>query len=670
MVLKEIINKRFTDLGIKYQFAILSFFSFLICNFVIFPYWRNHIDIIHTWFETVCVFIALSSFCVLMLTYRVTRLSSNSILSFGFLLVAEFDLLHIISFEPLNNHSVWNIDLSIKFWILCSIIEALMLLAISVNSEKFVWNKWTTLAVMVIGVNIVTYLACYQSNLLQGLVLPTVLKTILEYLVIVVYTVTLLNLKCKIKNKNIAIYRYIFIGLLFGIMGELCVTLCSSFESLFYLWGHMLKIIFYWYLFIGIFHNTVIYPYEEVRKLYIEGEERYKSSFDNLTMGVVLTDLTGKIVKINRFLLDILGYSEEELLGLIFSDTILRGDNCIKDDYLRALLENDVNKIVSFERRYKHKYGYDVWLEVNVALVNDLMEKPKYFLYEIQDISSNKKVVELEIGMQDKRKELRDTIEMDKLRVEFFANLSHELRTPINVISGAIQLIELNLKDNMNENTIRNVNFIKQNSRRLLRLVNNLIDATKLEVGFYELNLRNFDIVSLVENISLGILEYTSLKNIQLIFDTDVEEKIILCDPNKIERIILNLLSNSLKFTNSGGSIIVNLYDRIDNIVIAVRDTGVGIPKDKQELIFERFRQVDKSFTKNSEGSGIGLAIVKALVELHGGRIEVESDIGMGSEFSITLPAYSADNEEIGKSSEIDLDRVERVKIEFSDISA
>jgi signal transduction histidine kinase len=209
---------------------------------------------------------------------------------------------------------------------------------------------------------------------------------------------------------------------------------------------------------------------------------------------------------------------------------------------------------------------------------------------------------------------------------------------------------------------------MKQNCYRLIRITNNLIDMNKIELGFYNMNFMNKDIVKVVEDISLSVVEFANLKKLELIFDTDVEEKVISCDSEKLERILLNLLSNAIKFTKPGGNIYVNVCDKGKYIVISVKDTGSGIPKNMLEKIFDNFVQVDNSLRRNAEGSGIGLALVKCLVEMQGGIIEVESELGVGSEFIVKLPAKINKNEVlINENSSLD-DRVEKIKIEFSDI--
>jgi signal transduction histidine kinase len=280
--------------------------------------------------------------------------------------------------------------------------------------------------------------------------------------------------------------------------------------------------------------------------------------------------------------------------------------------------------------------------------------------------------VKLESEVLKKSILLRQSEEFNKLKTQQFATVSHELKTPLNIIFSSVQLLE-NIYDK-NESIppkdtfFKYSNIMKQNCYRLIKITNNLIDMNKIDLGFYSMNFKNRDIVKVVEDISLSVVEFANLKKLEFIFDTDVEEKVISCDSEKLERILLNLLSNAIKFTKSGGNIYVNLYDKGEYIVISVKDTGSGIPKNMVEKIFDNFVQVDNSLRRGAEGSGIGLSLVKSLVEMHGGNIEVKSELGVGSEFIVKLPAKINVNEVlINEKSSLD-DKVEKIKIEFSDI--
>ena len=293
----------------------------------------------------------------------------------------------------------------------------------------------------------------------------------------------------------------------------------------------------------------------------------------------------------------------------------------------------------------------------------------KGIVLSLVDITARK---EAEEDQRKSKELLNEAIAIDELKNDFFSNLSHELRTPLNVIMSSLQLLDS--QKNIDTNTITDeygkyCRIMKQNCYRQLRLVNNMIDSTKIDSGFFEINLHNHNIVSIVEEITLSVSDYIKNKGIKLVFDTDVEEKITAIDMDVIERIVLNLLSNAIKFTNDGGIISVNIYDKGETILISVKDNGIGIPIDKHKFIFERFRQVDKSLTRNHEGSGIGLSLVKSLLEMHDGKISFKSEPNKGTEFFIEIPIRLVpDDVTIEKDDILKQNNVEKIHIEFADI--
>ncbi|MDF2890257.1 MAG: resE3 [Clostridia bacterium] len=291
------------------------------------------------------------------------------------------------------------------------------------------------------------------------------------------------------------------------------------------------------------------------------------------------------------------------------------------------------------------------------------------YLKETQD-----RLTQYDEKLEEKEKQIDQAMEYDKIKTEFFANVSHEMRTPLNIIYSTNQLMKVyhdkGIIGGKESNIDKYINIMNQNCYRLMKLVNNTIDITKIEAGFYKLNLKKVNIVSLVEDITMSIEEYAMIKDIKLVFDTELEEKIIICDPVAIERTMLNLLSNAIKFTKKEGSVYVNLTIGESNVCIEVEDTGIGIPKDKIDNVFDRFVQVDKSFTRQNEGSGMGLALVKALIEMHNGKIELISDLNKGSKFRVILPVKVEESiivEEV-EINEGSSDKTESVAIEFSDI--
>lgn len=276
--------------------------------------------------------------------------------------------------------------------------------------------------------------------------------------------------------------------------------------------------------------------------------------------------------------------------------------------------------------------------------------------------------------ISENKRLLDEIVKYDRVKTECFANISHELRTPLNIIFSTAQLFSLYADTDSKEMNVIKINkythIMKQNCYRLLRLVNNLIDITKIDSGFMELNLKNVNIIEVVENITLSTVEYIESKSRTIIFDTDIEEKIMAIDPEQLERVILNLISNATKFTSPGDTIEVNIYDKDKYILISIKDTGIGIPQDKLDSIFERFKQVDPLLSRRSEGSGIGLSLVKSLVEMHNGNISVKSSCDAGTEFLLEIPVTLIDEntnidilDDLSKQS-----NVEKIQIEFSDI--
>lgn len=405
-----------------------------------------------------------------------------------------------------------------------------------------------------------------------------------------------------------------------------------------------------------------------VEKFLRESEERNRRLVALLPDPIILQK-DARILYINNAAIKLLGGgNRHNFIGKGILDFIDVQPNKNKE-LLEMKLEDVTNEFTPFQElkivRKADKAAFDVEI---ASTVFDYSNK-KATLILLRDLSDRRKA-------EKYIKLFNEAIEYDKLKTQFFANLSHELRTPLNVILGTIQIMNQYLKEKVmqnNEELFENrLKILKQNCYRLLRLVNNLIDITKIDAGFYEVDLQNHNIINIVEEITLSVVEYAKQKKLTLVFDTDVEEKIIACDPDKIERIMLNLLSNAIKFTEAEGRILINVFDRKESVIISVKDTGIGIPNDEKKYIFENFRQVDKSFTRNHEGSGIGLSLVKSLVEMHGGSIEVESQYGEGSEFIIELPIDILANDEnfIRDNCENELNNnlIEIINIEFSDI--
>ena len=232
-------------------------------------------------------------------------------------------------------------------------------------------------------------------------------------------------------------------------------------------------------------------------------------------------------------------------------------------------------------------------------------------------------------------------LEVEKSKNNYFINLSHELRTPLNVINSIEQLIRSfcrSDKELTKSKLEKYMDIMKSNTNRLLNLINNIMDKSKIENGKYKINKSQCDIVYIVEEATLTLKESIESSGIELIFDTDVEEKIINCDKYDIERCIVNLVSNAHKFTPNGGRISVTIKNLNNSVEITVEDTGIGIEKKYHDTIFDRYSQVVDKNNENKSGTGLGLAITKHIIDLHNGKIYLESEPNKGSRFILAIP--------------------------------
>ncbi len=220
---------------------------------------------------------------------------------------------------------------------------------------------------------------------------------------------------------------------------------------------------------------------------------------------------------------------------------------------------------------------------------------------------------------------------------EFLANMSHELRTPLNAIIGFSEVLAERLFGEINEKQAEYIGDILQSGQHLLSLINDILDLSKIEAGRMELELTDFDLPSTIENTLILVRERAVRRGIALGRTVDERLGMVRADERKVKQVLLNLLSNALKFTPEGGRIEVRAAVRDGTAEISVTDTGVGISAEDQEVVFEEFRQVGTA-SKKVEGTGLGLAISRKFIELHGGRIWVESQVGLGSTFAFTLP--------------------------------
>ncbi len=379
---------------------------------------------------------------------------------------------------------------------------------------------------------------------------------------------------------------------------------------------------------------------------------------DNLPFVAWFKDLQGRYLAVNKSFEDQYGCLKDNVIGKydfeIFSkaqaDTFLFGDIDIITKRKKVHFE-EKNENGRWNEVYKSPVFNDYGNIIGTTGISRDITEKKMQEKALHDAEFRE--VQL----------LQETIE---LKDNFITMITHEFKTPIAIINAAIQTMEIVCKNDINEKMKSYLGKIKQNSLRQQRLVDNLLDITRLRAGRMKTNYQNVEIVSLTRGVVESVKLYADQKFLRLSFQSSCDRVVVSTDVDKIERILLNLLSNAIKFTPPERSINVILYRQGSNLKIDIKDRGIGIPEDKKVIIFERFGQADTSLSRQAEGTGIGLYLVKLLVESLEGKIHVSSEEGYGSTFSITLPIQQDDSQ---KSHKINDNRIlQATSLEFSDI--
>lgn len=343
-------------------------------------------------------------------------------------------------------------------------------------------------------------------------------------------------------------------------------------------------------------------------------------------------------------------YPRNELMELSTIISRITGEYHSKDEEIEDFTTEIVITDENGEKRNLEIYLVKIYGNKKLLVFNDITDI----------IKQRKEIVNIENKIKD-----------ENIKEEFYSNISHELRTPINVIYSALQLNDIYLKNNEITKINKNNEIIKQNCLRLIRTISNFIDSNKLNEGFLEVDKKIYNVVEIIENIVLACNYYMKLRNINLIFDPEKEEIKFLCDKGQIERIMLNILSNSLKYGKDNGHIYVtvNIKD-YSSIVIKVVNDAEAIPEDRRKDIFEKFTKVNSSLSRTSEGSGLGLFLTKGLVKNHNGEISISTGVKFGNTFKIVFPYdKSIEGEEVISTVGLKINPLEeKVDIEFSDI--
>lgn len=382
-----------------------------------------------------------------------------------------------------------------------------------------------------------------------------------------------------------------------------------------------------------------------------QSEAQFRAIFERSSLGIGLIDMKAQIVDTNLALYDILGYSREDLCGKRFTDYIStqRGDLKLYKQLMSRIRtglkttsrigfqpsKNQEQLVerhrIEMERRCLHQNGSLVWTHISVSVIPGSNDEPEFFLAMIEDITERKQT-ELKLRASQEAAEAASLA-----KSEFLATMSHELRTPLNAIMGLSQLLQQEIVGSLNEKQNEYVSCIYSSGEHLLALINDILDLSKVEAGKEELLLSSLPVSDLCNYAIWTVRDRALEKGLQLTCEIDLEEDFCIADERRIKQMLLNLLTNAIKFTPAGQvSLVVKKVPQ--GITFTVSDTGIGIDSNQFKFLFEPFKQLDSRLNRQYEGTGLGLALTRKLARLHGGDVTFTSTLGEGSQFTLFLP--------------------------------
>jgi len=678
---------------------LLVLIIMIVISFILF---RRNFLLFHTIAELFTVIIAFIMGTISLSTYWANTNRSIIVLGMAYGFIGIFGLIHVFTYKGMGPFADSTGNLAAQLWIVAGYMESLSYLIsfvlwekkININLKKVFFSYlFATISLLVS----IFYLKIFPLCIADGDKV-TLFKLISEYIIIGIFILDIIYFIRHRKGNIEKSHLFILISLTISAISKIFCSFYIQLEIL-TCYGLVFKLISYYYIYIAFVKTSLQEPYLVLRnlndslrrknnrleslveKLKIETEHRKKVERANLRKrqildgvlestidGILVIDNDKNLIHINSPFVKMMDIPDEIILNRDTKEIIKyiignSKDPLDFDTYLKEAL--NTKRAYTYYLRHKNNKIYEV---TSLPYIDG--GKKAGVVINFRDITDRKVIEDLKTNIEMRNQLLEEAKKIDEMKSNFLTTIAHEIRTPLNIILGVIQLLSYKEVDEDKEYyklSKESFKALEKNTFRLIKLADNLMDITKIDSGYMHLNLGNHDIISIIRNTTYSVAEYIKNTNISITFKTDMEERIMACDEKKIERVLLNLLSNAVKFTKPDGHILVSVKNKEESIIIKVKDNGIGIPNHMLDKVFERLKQVDTSLRRMNEGTGIGLSIVKSIVEMHGGSISVKSQVNKGSEFIIELPVYieKEDNKQVYVDTYMGIDRV---NIEFSDI--
>ncbi len=637
----------------SFKYLLILLFSYIIAFLATPVLWEKNVHLVHTLMESMCIFIALATFLIIWNTYK-KSFSANHILGFGFLAVAVFDSFHAYYWFAARELAQGYLDLTTRYWIIGRLIEALVLVVVSLTNRELHINKWIGLFFVLVFSFGLSLVILFFPSIMPAMLTengPSHVKIAMEYVVIALTVFSLYNLKDKSKDENPISYKYLTIALLFIIPAELSFTLYNGITSFYNMYGHILKIICYYYIYKAIYVSCIEYPYKKLEEAYDKLEKTNKkiSEIDK-TLNDTLRN--GKLIYLEE------AKKEQESRNFhLQTQTILNAvSNCVlmTDQDKRIILSNEAfNKVFEINDIDIIGMSMDQFNEIidfKALALSELLVKGKKFdnprEMSITSLKGNRREllvyitpisdVENEVigaisvftDITEMKKQHHSMQQQEKLALigQMTAGIVHEIKNPLATIKGLSQLIKIKA----NTDKVREYSSVIDSAiDDVSKVVNEFLSFAKPNPTFKIRTSLN----RIVESMKLITETQCYTRNIKSQFHFSSCPIEITADEIKIKQVILNITENAIAAMEGVElpELIISTYYEPDSKegVIKIVDNGIGMSSDVLNNIGTPF------FTTKEKGTGLGLGISYQIMSEHNGRIDVESAEGKGTIFKI-----------------------------------
>lgn len=590
------------------------------------PLWTQNVYVVHTLFELVCVMISAATFLLVWNTYG-ERIGLIQFIGFGFFAVAVFDLFHTYYFFGVRALNQGYPDLSTRYWIIGRLVEAVILYMASRGVRQgLAVNKWIVLAIVSVfsfGLALLIFRFPGIMPIMLNAEGLTPAKIMLEYVVIALTGLTLYNLKDKLQDDTLVSYRHIYMALLIIIPAELLFTMFKVVTSIYSTYGHVLKIVYFYYLYRAVFVSAVADPYrklavehqrlevktqelQDMTTCYLNEASRSQQVIDSCPLLILMIDVEGKVTVCNRTLLQLLNQKADSIIGQPYQNIADQlGLEYGEAKIVRALAGEEIKQALS-------KVGNRSWICNALPIRN---EQNGHIIGAIG--------ICCEVTEHEQMRE--DIMRLDRLRLvgQMAAGVAHEIRNPMTVVRGYLQLFGIKLGDRYQDQVYMMVKELD----RADEIITNFLSLARTKPS----EQKEQDINQIILSI-YPLIESEALKSgIQAELNLGDDIPVVSLNDKEIIQLILNFSRNALEAMEGKGQLTIETKQVDGKLLLVIADTGCGIPPEQLEHILEPF------YTTKDTGTGLGLAVSRKIIERHKGTIDIQSREGQGTTFSITF---------------------------------